>query len=385
MSDIPSAFAHLEQSLAEGGVDALLEQLTNRLREEQKYHELFEALKMRVRRELDLPLLYNDTGDELEEQRRTRLEEGLLEACREVGGLILDEGRIREGWMYLRPVGNRTEVAKRLGDIEPTDENVEELIEVCLHEGVDPARGFQLVLDHYGTCNAITTFESTLRQQAQSDQQIAAGLLVDHLHKELKASVVADIARQEEKQPEDGSLAELVAERPSLFGEYAYHIDTTHLASTVRFSRNLENPDQLRLAVDLVAYGCRLHSQFQYPGEEPFVDLYPSHMLYLSALLGDNVDEAVDLFRKRAATVDPAEHGTSAVESFIQLLDRLGRHDDAVEALLGFAVQHETPPQQVLPLLLDLSKKSGNFAPLLDFCKGRSDLLGFATGLALST
>ena len=34
--------------------------------------------------------------------------------------------------------------------------NIDELVEVLLQEGVDVERGFQIVLDSYGTCNSIT-------------------------------------------------------------------------------------------------------------------------------------------------------------------------------------------------------------------------------------
>jgi hypothetical protein len=339
---------------------------------------------MRLRRGLGLPLLYNDSGDDLEPGLRAQLEEGLLRACREVGTLLLGEGRIREGWMYFRPLGDRVEVARLLGGIQETDGKVEELIEVMLHEGVDVPRGFQLVLKHYGTCNAITTFESVLTRHAPRDQRAAAGMLVEHVHRELLASLVADIARQEGSAPAERTLAELLARRPAFLGEYTYHIDTTHLASTVRCARILEDASQLRLAWDLTQYGRRLNRQFQYPGEEPFVDLYPSHGLYFAALLGEDVEQAVAYFEARAAEVDVERQGAQATEAYLQLLDRLGRFREAQEALLRFARRHETTPQQVLPLLLELAGKSGSFEPVLEFCRERHDLLGFATALIQS-
>jgi hypothetical protein len=379
MPTLETEFDQLQQALDSGGVAAALDQLADQLREKKRFHELFEALKMSVRHKLGLPLSYSDVGDELDEATRTKLEDGLLDACREVGMSLLREGAIREGWMYLRPVGDRSAVAAELANITASDDNLDELIEVALHEGVDPARGYQLVLEHHGTCNAITTYESAIAQQDKAAQQAAAALLVEHLHGELLATVRADIAQQEGQEPEANTLAELVADRDWLFGEHSYHLDTTHLASTVRFSRILEDERLLRLALDLTAYGRCLSSQFQYKGEAPFEDIYPAHALYLSALLGEGVDEAVAFFREQAATLDPDEHGGGPVEALVQLLDRVDRCNEAIEALIKFV---ETQPQaasQVVPLILELSQRTGDFTKLVDFCRQRDDLLGFAT------
>ena len=382
MPEITSEFDQLQEQLSSGGINALLATTAAQLKERKKYHELFEVLKMQVRQRLGLPLLYQDTGDELDEPVRDQLETGLLDACQEVGTLLLGEAKVREGWMYLRPVGNQAEVARQLAKIEPNEDNLEELVEVMLHEGVDPARGYALVLENYGTCNAITTYESSMSRHSKPHQQATASLLVEHVHRDLLASVVADITQQQGQEPTETTLRELVADRDWLFGEHSYHLDTTHLASTVRFARILDDEKMLRLALDLTAYGGRLSPQFQYPGEGPFEDLYPSHALYLAALLGEQVDEAIAYFATRAETMDAAEHGALPLEAYVQLLDRLGRHEAATETLIRSCDSDAVQASQVVPLLVDLAGKSGKFEPLIDFCRQREDVLGFATALA---
>lgn len=381
MSGQLATFDELQNALATAGVDAAFTRLVEELRSRRKYHELFEALKMRLRFQLGLPLRYNDLGDDLDETRRNRLEEGLLEACREVGACLLANGRIREGWMYLRPVGDRTQAAQALAAIKADEDNLDELVEVALHEGVDPALGYRLVLEHYGTCNAITTYETVVRRQRLADQQVAAGLLVEHVHRDLLASVRADISRQEGREPAEQTLAELVADRDWLFGEHSYHIDTTHLASTVRYARILEDPQLIRLALDLTAYGRRLSPQFQYVGDEPFVDTYPDHALYFQALLGEQVDQAVEFFRRKAEELDPGQHGTEAVEACVQLMSRLGRHQEAMDVLLRYAQTDGAQAGRVVPMLLELAKSCGNYQAVRDFCRERDDLLGFASAL----
>lgn len=384
MANVESEFEQLQETLERGGVPAALEQLADYLRQHKKYHELFEALKMKVRHELGLPLTYSDAGDELDETTRTKLEDGLIDACRDVGTALLREGSIREGWMYLRPVGDRAAAADELARIASNEENIEALIEVALHEGVDPRRGYGLVLEHHGTCNAITTYESVVVRQDKAAQQAAAGLLVEHVHAELLATLRADIAQQQGSEPEEGTLKELVADRDWLFGQHSYHLDTTHLASTVRFSRILEDEAQLRLALDLTAYGRRLSAQFQYKGDQPFEDIYPSHAFYLGALLGEDVDAAVDYFRERAETLDPAVHGGLPVEAYVQLLDRLGRYEAAIETLLDFVRKLPDAASQAVPLMLELSQKAGSFDKLSAYCRQRGDVLGYATAALCS-
>ncbi len=380
MSTTTSEFEQLQDAMTGGGVEAVLNGLAEQLREKKNYHELFEALKMQVRHRIGLPLMYSDAGDDLDEKTREQLEDGLIEACREVGLMLLRDGRIREGWMYLRPVGDKKAAADILAEIEPDDDNMDELVEVALAEGVDTRLGYKLVLENYGTCNAITTFESQMVHRPKDEQQAAAEQLVDHLHEELVATVKSDIAQQEGSEPAESMLAELVADREWMFQEGSYHVDTTHLASTVRFARSLDSEKHLRLAIDLTEYGRRLNSQFQYQGEEPFSDIYPSHALYLHAMLGEDVDQAVDYFREKAETLETEEVGTVAIEVYIDLLSRVGRYDEAIQATIKM-MPTDAQPMGFAPSLLELSQQANNFDTLISHCRECEDLLGFATGL----
>jgi hypothetical protein len=383
-------FDQLQSAVAGGGPDAALEKAAALLREQKKYHELFEVLKMQLRRRLRLPLLAGMSGEPsgdsetLTDDQRTKLEDGLIAACREVGAALLAEGKIREGWMYLRPVGDKAEAAKLLGRIEPTDENYEDLIEICLHEGIDIGRGYCLVLERFGTCNAITTFDSSLARRPRGEQVPAAKLLLRQVHDDLIANVKADIARQEAKQPGEDTLRDLVRDRDWLFQDNSYHLDTTHLAATVRIARALTEPDDLRLALDLTEYGRRLSSQFQYQGDEPFADMYPANALYFQALLGENIDDAVNYFKTKAEMLDPQHHGYGAIETYIDLLTRLGRADEALAVAIRFNLGSIQPLGSVPPLL-ELARRSGNFGTLLNHCRTTQDLLGFTATLVQSS
>jgi hypothetical protein len=385
---MPTAeFDQLQQELARGGADAVLARAATVLREQKKYHELFEVLKMQTRRRLGLPILYAESADTLSDEQRTKLEDGLIAACREVGGLLLKEGKIREGWMYLRPVGDKAEAARLLGEIEAGEENYEDLVEVCLHEGIDIGRGYGLVLENYGTCNAITTYDNTVARRPRAEQVPAATLLLHRVHSDLMGSVGTDIARQEGQPPREKTLRELVADRDWLFQDNAYHLDTTHLAATVRIARNLSDPDDLRLALDLTEYGRRLSQQFQYQGDEPFAELYPASALYFQALLGENIAEALAYFQNKAEMLDPQYHGSAAIETYVDLLNRIGRHNQALAAAVQFAPKlglGSIQPLGAAPPLVELAQKAGEFSPVIEHCRNCEDLLGFAAALVQS-
>jgi hypothetical protein len=380
MQLMTTEFDQLESALTTGGPDAALARAAELLRSQKKYHELFEVLKMQVRRRIGLPLLYSDSGDSLGERERTQLEDGLVAACREVGTLFLEGGRVREGWMYLRPVGDRAEAARLLAAIQPGEENTEDLIEVCLHEGIDIGRGFGLVLSSYGTCSSITTYDNSVARRPRAEQQPAARQLLHRVHADLVASVRHDIARQEGQQPQETTLRELVHDRDWLFQDNAYHIDTTHLASTVRIARVLSDPDDLRMALDLTEYGRRLSEQFQYQGDEPFAEMYPAHAHYFRALLGENVEEALAYFQAKAEMLDPQYHGLAPAETYIDLVTRLDRPRQAIDAAIKLTPKGMQSIGQA-PSLLELAEKAGDYAPVLDYCKAQGDLLGYTAAL----
>ncbi len=373
-------YGELAQQVASGQRLQAIEQLVDYLREQGQYHELFEALKMQLRLRLRLPAAQADRQEKFDEQTEIELERGLIDACRTVGELFFQQGKIREGWMYMRPVGDRQIAAAALAAVEPNDDNVEELLEVLLHEGVDIGRGYQLALDRLGTCNSITMFESTLASRPREDQQIAARLLVEHVHAELLENLRRDISKREGTEPPQESMEELLKSRPELLRDGAYHLDTSHIASTVRFARVLDDPDHLRLALDLACYGRSLHPQYQYPGEEPFLDLYPASAAFFRALLGQQADAGIRYFTQKADAVDQQQFGTVAIEVLIDLLSRCGRHADALQAYAK-RLPVGTRIIGIAPTLLQLSQRLGEYAPMLDICQQRDDLLGYAAAI----
>jgi hypothetical protein len=275
-------------------------------------------------------------------------------------------------------------VAAALAKVEPTEENRNELIEIALHEGVEPALGLQWVINQFGTCNSITAYDSEVPRFRRSQQQAAAAVMVRHLHGELVGNVRAEIARHDAAQggrePSETMLDDLLRGRDWLFSENSYHIDASHLASVVRIARIVEDQESLQFAWDLTQYGRRLSESFQLTGDEPFADVYPSHGLFYGSQLGKQVDEAVTYFRDKAERAVPEEEGTAAAEVYIVSLVRLGRFDEALAAHVKL-IPPNVRATGFAPTLLELGRLAEDYDQLMNICRERGDLLGFAAGM----
>jgi hypothetical protein len=330
---------------------------------------------------LGLPIVSTTPLDDHPEPQRSQLENAYLESCREVGRLLLDAGNVREAWVYLRPTGEAAIVAEKLQRIEPNDENLSDLIGVALHEGVAPAFGYGLILSHYGTCNAITTFDAELARFRRSDQQTAAALLLKQLHVDLSDNVRAHIKQQENTDaPAGATLDELVAGRDWLFEGGNYHIDTTHLSSGIRIARILEEPALVRLAWELTEYGRRLDKQYQFAGDEPFADVYPAHGFFFGAQIGKHVDEAIAYFGQKAESLRIDDAGSLPAETYVVLLTRLGRLREAIAASARLLPQG-TRTVGFAPSLLELSRAAGDYSVLRNSSLDRGDVLPYAVAI----
>ena len=70
---------------------------------------------------------------------------------------------------------------------------------------------------------------------------------------------------------------------------------------------------------------------FQFKGQAPFEDVFVDHEIYLRALLGEGVDDAIAHFRRKFVDSDPDEAGTAPAQTLVKLLARLERYSEAVD------------------------------------------------------
>jgi hypothetical protein len=136
--------------------------------------------------------------------------------------------------------------------------------------------------------------------------------------------------------------------------------------------------------LDIAQYGRNLHPQFQYAGDEPFLEFYPNSIAFYRTLLGQHVEAGLRLFRNKAESLDPREQGTAAIETYIDLLSRIGRHQEAFDTFIKM-MPEGVRPTGIAPSLLELSQRIGSFQPMLKHCQSKNDYLGFAAALLQST
>jgi len=391
------------------GAAAVLDALAASLRGAERYHELFESRLMAARNALGRPVNDRTSLDDLPPNVRDRLEAAYLEACREVGTAFLAQDRLREAWMYLRPLGEKQAVADKIAQISVTPENVDLLVELSLHEGICPARGYELVLEHYGTCSAITMFDSVAQGRTREERAQLAQTLVRHVHRELSTNLRADLARRGDagQSPaatglpvvDQATIPQLVADRDWLFADLNYHIDSSHLAATVRIARLAGDAPTLRLAWELCEYGRRLAAPYQFASEPPFRELYADSGRYFRALLGEDVEGALEFFaaQARATSNEVADTelartvaaGTEAsnimaAEVYVALLAHAGRADEALAASLAM-LPVGAPTMELAPNVWELAARAKRFDLVRDACRARGDLLGFAAALLTGT
>ncbi len=370
-----NAFDQLEAALRSGGPQPAFDLLIRSCLEQKNYRLLFETRLLQKRHELGLPLVFHDSLEAIPAGLRRPYEEAFVAAAREAGRLFLADGDIPAAWTYFRALGDPAPVAAAIEKVEP-GEGVDPIIEIAYLEGVNPYKGFQLLLARYGTCRAITSFE---QYPARTGRDDCARLLVRTVHGELVQRLKYAIAEVEGQAPATDNVSELVSGRDWLFGEYTYYIDTSHLLSVIRFSAELDDPATLRLAVELTEYGRRLSHHFQYKGEPPFENIAVDYGIYLRALLGEDADAAVDHFRRKLAASGPEQAGTAPAQVLVGLLARLGRYAEAIDVSAEH-LRDADPARLGCPSVFELCQAAGDFTRLRELARQRGDLLHFAAG-----
>ncbi|MFM8220148.1 MAG: hypothetical protein ACKOJF_14645, partial [Planctomycetaceae bacterium] len=308
-------------------MSSLLDALIEHLRGERNWHTLFDALLMKKRQSLGLPLVRPTSLKDVPEGQRDEFEKFYIDTAREIGQLLLRDGSIAQAWNYFRAISEPAPVAAAIEALPESAEPEEALVDIALFQGVAPVRGLQMFLKSHGTCSTITALDQQFAQMTPDSRAACARVMVRRLYDDLRANVEHDVKRRQPLVAPGGSLKELIAGREFLFAEDNYHIDVSHLNSVVRFGRMLNPTDpELGMALQLAQYGARLSPQYQYAGNPPFTEFYPAHQRYFQALLGQDREGALAWFRQQI----PADGGDTdrqlAAFALVDLLQRLDRH-----------------------------------------------------------
>ncbi len=378
-------FDSVQDALHVEGPRAALERLAEHLDASGDYRALLDALLLRARYDLGLPLVPTGSLSDLPEPARTQYEEKYIEAIRLVGSKYLDAGDIPSAWAYFRAIGETDRVARAIRDYQPAgdDDRLGAVIEVAFNHGVDPLRGFELILEHYGTCSAITAFEQ-LPAHDESVRLACAGRLIGRLHEDLSANLRSDIVnRGQLLPPASATITELIAGRDWLLADDAYHVDISHLASVVRMSILVVDPALIALAFDLTEYGRRLSPRLQFEGHPPFERIFDDHGIYLAALLGRDVDAAIAHFRAKLSAYG-RESGEAAIaaQTLVNLLVRVGRLDAAIEVAAEYLAG--LPDAALLcPGVAQLCQRAGDPQRLAAISLEHRDLVNYTAALLM--
>jgi hypothetical protein len=370
------AFELLERTFQSEGVDAAFDLMIRQAREARNSHVLFGARIMQARHRLGLPLIETEPALNLTGEPRADYEKAFREAAREAGELLLAGGDISGAWPYFKAIGEPAPVAAAIENLNGGD-NLDRVIEIAFQEGVNPRKGFELILEHHGICRAISWFEAN---RDYDSRQKGLRLLVQTLYGQIASAMKETIAAAEGAAPETDNLAHLMAGRAWLFEGNSSYTDSTHLTSILRFTPELEDPETLRMALEMAEYGRCLAPMFHFRGDPPFEDPYLDHAVYLRALLGEDVDAAIAHFRQKATPSPEFPLDTAPAEVLIELLVRLERYDDAIQASIE-CLPDATGAPQSCHSVLQLCQMAGDYARLRSLARQREDLLGFAAGV----
>lgn len=371
----------LESALMEQEPVAAIDKMNELLRNRGEYHNLFYGLLLKKRFQLGLPLLNPSPPKDLPDDLQLAYEEGIREAAREVGNQFLGAGDIGNAFAYFRMIGEMAPVITAIDNFAPDEStDLEPIVNIAFHQGIHPKRGFDLILEQFGICSAVTTMSSQEFPHGEDAKQYCIQRLVRALYQELQGRLIADIEQQEEKKiPAGTPVKELISGRFYLFGENIYHVDVSHLSSIVQLASQLQSCPEIGLARELCAYGENLSDTFQMQTDPPFDKLYKDFGVYLSILDGEKVDEGLEYFRTKLANIDMDEYGTYPIEIFVNLLLRVNREEEALELASKHLADVTSRPLSC-PGLVELCERTGRYQTLSDLAKKHGDLVHYLTG-----
>ncbi|HEY1381669.1 MAG TPA: hypothetical protein VGF55_33030 [Gemmataceae bacterium] len=383
-SPLPAgAFDDLRRTLAADGPAAAADQLVETLRRAGNLDALFYALLLRARLRLGADPVPTRPAAELPEALHTPYEEAIRDAARTVGRLYLEAGDIPHAWNYFRLIGEPGPVRDALDAVVlEEDDDFYPLVEIALHHGVNPRKGFDLVLARQGICNAITLFGGFEAALAADVRAYFARRLVESLHDQLRERLRYELLQHGEAEPPAGAtVAEMTAGRDWLFADDAYLIDVSHLGAVVQAATQLPPGDAgLRQAIELADYGARLAPNMKFPGDPPFEDLYADHAAYLRVLVGEDVQAGLERFRAKAEAADPEEVGPRPAEVYVNLLLHAGRQAEAAAAARKLLANVDERGLGC-PGPLELARRQGDYAAFAEVARGRGDAVHFLAGL----
>ena len=372
----PEILQSFESCSTQSMKDAL-QFLKKHFREAGEYHRLFDVLKMEIRHELGLRLLHREDDSPLEEETQNKLEDRFLDACREIAGLYFADGNLNDGWIYLQPLGDEPFAKDLLEKVEVTEDNFGAIIEIAFNHGVSPVYGYRLMLDKTGTCNGITAFDVQGRQFDRTTVSSLASVLLNHFYGEIRDNIIEHIRKVEGEVTDSLSIGEYLKKYDWLVREGGHHADATHLASVIRIARQTTLNEDLVKALSLAEYGCRLSEDFQFASDPPFEQIYEDHRIWYQAMVGIDVDAAIDHFSDKADQSMGQYCETNVVEALVDLQIRTNNRDAAVESTTKRIIS-QIEPGELPAAAFEIAESTSQYEGLAKAFQQKGNFAGFA-------
>lgn len=383
-----NAIEHFETELGrqkdEASADAILDAVESTLIAKGDFHRLFDAKLIRVRRKLGLAITQPTSLRNIPAEHESAFRDAYTIAARAVGQRFLDAGQLADAWAYFRTIGDtdvvRTAIAKKVDEMpEEPGPATDELLNLALYEGAHVVAGLKLLLRTHGTCNTVTAISQLLAQMSPDERRDAAAMMVRNVYADLQAGVRRDLERRQPLLKPDLSLRELISGREFLFEDNAYHIDVSHLHSTVSFARHLNRDcPELLLAIELSEYGAQLAEQLRYPSDVPFDDYYVANGHFLKAVAGIDVDESMQYFIDRLKKEPDLPDQRMIAFVIADLGQRVDRENIALEAAAPYLRQMEDPAGFSFT---SYCVKANRLDILENSAREDNDVLGLATAM----
>ncbi|MGL4420812.1 MAG: hypothetical protein ACRCZF_09130 [Gemmataceae bacterium] len=373
-------FAALRQMHTSAGATAVADALQAQLLAAGDLHSLFYAKLLSARVRLGVTPFPTGPSTELPDTAHEPYEDAIRSAARDVGAMYLEKGDLPRAWSLYRLIGEPGPVKAAIAALNIDSlEDTYSIVDLAWHQQLAPEKGFEIVLNRHGLCNAVSLVGSVDLARTPGLREYCVRGLIRVLHGQLLERVQGDLAGR--GRSTDGDLFTLVQANPDLCTDDAYHVDTSHLSSVVQMSLHLgAGPGpELRLARDCAFYGERLASAFQPDGEAPFEAGYADYRAYLDTLLGENTEANLEQFRSKAQR--ELEEGTSyAASVYVNLLLALGRLPAAAAAATEYLAD-VAPDFLACPPPLELARQAGDFSKIQEIAEKQGDAVAFVAAL----
>ncbi len=156
-----------------GDAAALFDRVAAQLKTDKDFHKLFDSRLMRKKFELGLPVTKPASLNDVPDSLRKTVEETYIAAAVRRASCSSMEGDIGNAWMYFQVIRDPKPVADAIEALpDNLDYNkVDDVLQVALHQGVNPVKGLRLMLKAHGTCSTITAFDQVTSNLAPEQRQ----------------------------------------------------------------------------------------------------------------------------------------------------------------------------------------------------------------------